>query len=158
LVIFQLHRHRVSGASGLDSADGSPAAPHATAHRRCSAATTPDGPRPAPQRRVWRIQTAERKSDPSRADARDTPAGGRDDQDGPQESVDGAGGPLAHRPADLRLDSGASSRRVPDRSTNRCRRAGRTLGTCAREAPTPRGRSAERASSIRSSDLRQNEL
>lgn len=33
----------------------------------------------------------------------------------------------------------------------------RTLGTCAPEVPTPRGRSTERASSIRGPDLRQNE-
>ncbi len=48
LVKFQLHRYPVSGASGLDIADESPPAPHATAHRRCSAARTSDDARPGP--------------------------------------------------------------------------------------------------------------
>lgn len=157
LVKFELHRHAVSGANGLDPAHGSPAAPHATAHRRCSAATTPDGPRPAPQRRVWRREGGEGNPDPSRGGARDTLAAGRDGRAALQDSAGDAGGPPAHTPPGRCRDSSASSRRVRDRSTNRCRRAGRTLDTCAREMPTPRGRNAERASSITGRAFRQNE-
>lgn len=157
LVKFELHRHRVSGASGLDPVQGSPAAPHATAHRRCSAVTTPDGPRPAPQPRVWRIEAGGGNPDPSRGGGRDTPVAGRDGRDGLQDSAGDAGGRLGHWRVGPCRDTSASSRRVRDRSTNKCRRAARTRGTCAREMLIPRGRSAERASSIVDNGFRQND-
>ncbi len=157
LMKFQVHRCSVSGASGLEPVHGSPAAPHATAHRRCSAATTRDASRPAPQRRVCRIDRGGGNPDPSRGGAPDTPADGRDDQADLQRSVGDADVQHGHRRAGPRRDTPASSRRVRDRRTDKWRRSGRTLGTCAPEAPTPRGRSAERASSTIDRFFRQNE-
>ena len=149
LVKLQLHRRPVSGASRLGLADASPPAPHATARRRCSAARTPDGPRPAPQRRVCRIEGDQRNPDPSRGDgdACDTPADGRDDRDGLQDSVGGAGGPHARTCAAPHPGTRASSRRVRDRRRGRSQTAAHTPGRCVHEGPTPRGRSAERAPS-----------
>jgi len=81
----------VSSAGGPEPADASRPAPHATAHRRCSAAVTRTGPRPAPQGRVCRIVSGGGNPDPSRDSARDTHAGGRDDQVVLPDSVDGGG-------------------------------------------------------------------
>jgi hypothetical protein len=97
------------------------------------------------------------KPDPSRGDVRDTPAAGREDPHVPQEFVGGGGGLPEDRGAGPRRAKSVSSRRVGDRRTNKCRTARGTLGRCAREMPTPRGRSAERASSITGRGFRQNE-
>jgi hypothetical protein len=157
LVKFQVHGAAISTAGGLVPVRASPSAPHATAHRRCSAATSPDDARPARQPRVCRSGQGEGNPDPSRGGAPDRPAVGRDDRAAPQDFVDDAGAPRADRRAGPRRDTLASSRRVRDRTRDTERRTGRTLGTCAPEAPTPRGRSAERVSSISGSDLRQND-
>ncbi len=117
---------------------------------------TQDGPRPAPQRRVCRIDRGGGNPDPSRGGARDRPAGGRDDRGGLQDSVGGGGAPPARRRAGPRPDTRASSRRVRDRRRDKYRRAAHTLGTCAPEGPIPRGRSAERAPSTIHGHIRQN--
>ncbi len=117
---------------------------------------TQDGPRPAPQRRVCRIDRGGGNPDPSRGGARDRPAGGRDDRGGLQDSVGGGGAPPARRRAGPRPDTRASSRHVRDRRRDRYRRAAHTLGTCAPEGPIPRGRSAERAPSTIHGHIRQN--
>jgi hypothetical protein len=52
LMKFQVHDAAISTAGGLVAVQASPSAPHATAHRRCSAARRPDDARPARQRRV----------------------------------------------------------------------------------------------------------
>jgi hypothetical protein len=147
----------VSGASGPGPIDASPPAPHATAHRRCSAARTQDGPRPAPQQRVCRIEAGGGNPDPSRGGARDRPAGGRDDRDGLQDSVGGVGAPPARRRAGPYPDTPANSTRVRDRRRDKCQRAAHTLDMCAPAGPIPRGRSAERAPSTIHGNIRQNE-
>ena len=106
---------------------------------------TQDGSRPAPQRRVCRIEAGGGNPDPSRGGARDRPAGGRDDRGGLQDSVGGAGAPPARRCVGPRPDTPVNSRRDPDRRRDKYQRAEHTLGMCVHEAPTPRGRSAERA-------------
>jgi len=148
---------RISGASGPGPADATHAAPHATAHRRCSAARTQDGPRPAPRLRVCRIEGGAGNPDPSRGGARDRPAGGRDDRAALQDSVGGGGAPPARRRAGPRPDTPANSRRVHDRRRDKCQRAAHTLGMCVPEGPLPRGRSAERAPSTIHGNIRQNE-
>ena len=118
---------------------------------------TQAGPRPASQRRVCRIETGGGNPDPSRAGARDRPAGGRDDRDVLQDSVGDVGALPAQRPAAPRLGTRASSRRVRDRKRGKCQRAGHTPGTYAPEGSTPRGRSAERAPSTIHGNIMQNE-
>ena len=117
---------------------------------------TPEGPRPAPRRRVCRIEAGDGNPDPSRGDARDRPAGGRDDRGVPQDSVGGGGAPRARRRAGPGPDTPANSRRDPDRRRDKCQRAEHTLGTRAHEGPTPRGRSAKRAPSTIHGDIMQN--
>ncbi len=116
---------------------------------------TQDGPRPAPRRRVCRIDAGGGNPDPSRG-APDTPAGGRDDRGVLQDSVGGGGAPLARRRAGPRPDTPANSRRDHDRRRDKCQRAEHRLGTGAHEGPTPRGRSAERAPSTIHGDIMQN--
>jgi hypothetical protein len=118
---------------------------------------TQEGPRPAPRRRVCRIDGGGGNPDPSRGGARDRPAGGRDDRGVLQDSAGGVGAPPARRRNGPRPDTSANSRRVPDRRRDKCQRAAHTLGTCAPAGPIPRGRSAERAPSTIHSDIRQNE-
>ena len=118
---------------------------------------TQDGPRPAPQRRVCRIDRGGGNPDPSRGGARDRPAGGRDDRGVLQDCVGGVAAPPARRRAGPRPDTPANSRRVHDRRRDTGQRAAHTLGTCAPEGPIPRGRSAERAPSTIHGYIRQNE-
>jgi hypothetical protein len=117
---------------------------------------THDGPRPAPQRRVCRMDVGGWNPDPSRGGARDRSAGGRDDRGGLLDSVDGVGAPPARKRAGRRPGTWANSRRVHDHRRDKCQRAAHTLDTCAREGPIPRGRSAERAPSTIHGDIRQN--
>lgn len=118
---------------------------------------TQDSPRPAPQRPVCRIEVGGGNPDPSRGGARDRPAGGRDDRGVLQDSVGDGAAPPAHRRVAPRPDTPANSRRVRDRRRDKSQRAGHRPGTCAPEAPIPRGRSAERAPSTIHGDIRQNE-
>ena len=147
----------VSGASGPGSIDASRAAPHATAHRRCSAAMTRDGPRPAPHVRVCRIVWGGWNPDPSRADGRDRRADGRDDRDALQGCLGGAGGPHARTCAAPRPGTRANSTRVRDRRRGRSQTAEHRPGRCAHEGPTPRGRSVERAPSTIHGNIMQND-
>ena len=101
--------------------------------------------------------SGEGNPDPSRADARDRPAGGRDDRGVLQDSVGGADALPARRCDGPRPDTPANSRRVRDRRRNKCQKAAHTPGTCAPEGPVPRGRSAKRAPSTIHGDIRQNE-
>ena len=106
---------------------------------------TQDGPRPAPQPRVCRIDAGGGNPDPSRGGARDRPVGGRDDPGVLQDSVGGGGAPPARRYAGPGPDTSVNNRRDHDRRRDKCQTAEHTLGTYAHEAPIPRGRSAERA-------------
>ena len=118
---------------------------------------TQDGPRPAPQRRVCRIDAGGGNPDPSRGGARDRPAGGRDDRGVLQDSVGGVAAPPARRRAGPRPDTRANSRRDHDRRRDKCQTAEHTLGTCAHEGPIPRGRSGERAPSTIHGHIMQND-
>ncbi len=155
---FQLHRpaRPITGARRADPADASRAAPHATAHRRCSAAERPATARPAPQPRVCRIVVGGGNPDPSRDDARDRPVDGRDDRAVLPDSVDGAGAPHGPRRGDRPPGTPLSSRRARDHRRGKSQTAGHTPDTCAPGALTPRGRSAKRASSTIRGDIRQN--
>ena len=144
---------RLTGARRAGPAETARAAPHATAHRRCSAAGRHAGARPAPQVRVCRMVSGRGNPDPSRDDGRDRPAGGRDDPAVLQDSVDGVVGPRARSRGARPSGTRANSRRVRDRRRGKSQRAGHTPGTSAREALTPRGRSAERAPSTISGDM-----
>lgn len=132
-------------------------APHATVHRRCSAAITHNGPRPAPRLRVCRIDGAGGNPDPSRGGAPDTLVGGRDDPAALQGSVGDAAGRHARSCGDPRSGMRANSRRVRDRRKGRSQTVEYRPGRAVHEGPTPRGRSTERAPSTIHGDIMQNE-
>ena len=133
------------GARRAGPAETARAAPHATAHRRCSAAGRHAGARPAPRVRVCRIGSGEGNPDPSRASARDRSADGRDDQAVLQDSVDGAGAPRGPKCGDRPPGTPSNSRRARDHRKGKSQTAGHTPDTGAHGALTPRGRGAERA-------------